>query len=382
MSDLISWTDQIFPLGQGFAGVTHSVDLKTGVQAAQIFRMTGTGQMLSVQAIDRLPPGLLERLSRFEVPRVASFSALALAAICDPEVRESFPRLAEEVPQVVETGLAGLAVAEGQLWVLDGDVLQTGGSDQQLLHLSLIDEGAEWSLVPMAGLGLTTVRAITALATLAPWVFLAVSDPVAGFEVYRCDLGDVSGGFERVIEGGAQRFALNGAVSAVAATPGGLLLGTAPLAHGANPVGNWGPELLMLDGDGKWDLIIGQPRFSPDGLRIPASGLGPGLGQGQNAAIKAIAHAQIDGRAVTCVVVQEFSGKPAKMRATAAYDPRDYAGPIVIHLSQDMDRWTRIAAQLPEKCGSVSAVALARGGLLIGHEAFGADGVSTSFVAT
>lgn len=381
MTDTLSWTDQIFPLGQGFVGSQHAVNLKSGVQSQQIFRVTGAGQMLSIQPIDQLRAGLVDRLARFAVPQMANFAALGLAAICDPEVQENFPRLADEVPQVVETGLAGLAVAEGQLWVLDGDVLHSDGRDQQLFHLSLIDDDAEWSPVPVAGLGLTPVRAITALASLAPWLYLAVCDPVAGFDIYRCDLGDVLGDFARVIGSGAQRFAVNAAVSAVASTPAGLLIGTAPMAHGPGPIGNWGPEVLVLNAAGGWDLIFGQPRFSPEGLRIPASGMGPGLGHAGNAAVKAMAHAQIDGRWITCVVLQQFSGKPAPDRAITRYDPRDYAGRIAIYTSGDMDSWTQVAARLPDHCGSVSAVAVAQGGVLIGHEALGDDGFSATFVA-
>lgn len=381
MSDTLSWTDQIFTLGQGFVGSQHAVNLKTGVQSQRIFRVTGTGQTLSVQPVDRLPAGLVDRLSRFSVPQVSGFSALALAAICDPEVQESFARLAEDLPQIAEAGLAGLAVAEGQLWVLDGDILHGDGRDQQLFHLSLIEDDAEWVPVPMAGLGLTSVRAITALASLAPWLYLAVCDPVAGFEVYRCDLGEVSGGFARVIDSGAQRFALNGAVSAVASTPAGLLVGTAALAHGPGPIGNWGPEVLLLNPAGTWDLIFGQPRFSPEGLRIPASGIGPGLGHAGNAAVKAMAQVQLDGRWITCLVLQDFSGKPAPDRAKTQYDPRDYAGGIAIYTSGDMDNWTQVAARLPDNCGSVSAVAIAQGGVMIGHEALGEDGFPATFIA-
>jgi hypothetical protein len=38
-----------------------------------------------------------------------------------------------------------------------------------------------------------------------------------------------------------------------------------------------GFELVRFYGDGEWDLIIGTPRFTPRGLKVPLSGRGPGI---------------------------------------------------------------------------------------------------------
>ena len=379
-SNTLSWTDQICALGNGFVGTERSVNLQSGVEGRQFFRMTATGQLLSILPSGQVSENQVDRLSRLPAQAMPSFADLPLAAIVDPEVHENFLFLVEELPGALHNGLAAIAVAEGQFWVLDSDVLQLDGSEQRLLHLSLIDADARWVPVPMAALGLDRIRSITAVAAFAPWLYVAVCDPVAGFALYRCDLGDTSGGFEPVITRGAQRFALNGAVSAMALGPEGLLIGTAAMANGKHPVGSWGPELLLLDADGTWDLILGQPRFSADQLRFPRSATGPGFGRPANAAIKAIAQSGLDERNLICVVVQEYSGKPIPDRAKTQFDHHDYAGAVAIYTSQDWDNWTRQEAKLPDDSGSVTCVALSQAGILIGHETIGESDRPATFV--
>ena len=58
-----------------------------------------------------------------------------------------------------------------------------------------------------------------------------------------------------------------------------LITGTDPRAR--SPSSKFsdyqGFEIIRIGADGTWDLLVGVPRFSPGGLRIPLSGLGPGM---------------------------------------------------------------------------------------------------------
>jgi hypothetical protein len=48
-------------------------------------------------------------------------------------------------------------------------------------------------------------------------------------------------------------------------------------------------ELWRIYPDGRWDLISGQMRFSPQGLKVPLSLLGPGLGDFYNSMVRSLA---------------------------------------------------------------------------------------------
>jgi hypothetical protein len=57
----------------------------------------------------------------------------------------------------------------------------------------------------------------------------------------------------------------------------------------ANDVGPAAAELLRFWPDGSWDMVFGQPRFTPDGLKVPLSALGPGLDDPYNSVIWSMA---------------------------------------------------------------------------------------------
>jgi ubiquinone/menaquinone biosynthesis C-methylase UbiE len=46
----------------------------------------------------------------------------------------------------------------------------------------------------------------------------------------------------------------------------------------SNKVGPAPPEIIRIGPDDRWDIVIGDPRMTPLGLKVPLSGLGPGCG--------------------------------------------------------------------------------------------------------
>lgn len=251
-------------------------------------------------------------------------------------------------------------------------------ADTDRLHLLHAGEGTARS-VERGDLRLGGGRRITALAFHDEALFAAVADPMAGFDLFRLDLPDCAG-WTLFLTRGAQRFALNAAVFAMLGTDQGLLLGTAALAAGPEAVGNWAPELILLLPDGQWDLIMGQPRFSPEGLKLPASARMPGMDLPGNAAVKAMAQGTIAGHPATVVALQDFAGAPVADRAAVLPDAMDYRGRLRLFVSLDLARWREMPHGMPTRTGEVTALCLTDQGLVIGHEADGSGRPPFSFI--
>lgn len=245
----------------------------------------------------------------------------------------------------------------------DGAWYVVHGPFQRSLH-AVTQDGARVRSLDTTSLSLGGGRQITDVGLLSGILHVAVSDPVAGFDLFRCDLASGDTGFTLALSRGAYRFALNGAIASMAVSDRGLLMGTAALAGMVNPVGYWGPELLLVTGDGKWDLLIGQPRFTPDGMMLPASGLLPGLGDARNAAIKAIAQAGDE----TVIAIQSFAGEPQDDRRESRPDFFDYRGAVRLYRSPDFVEWHEVPHALPRDADPVTALAVAKGRLYVGFE--------------
>lgn len=94
-----------------------------------------------------------------------------------------------------------------------------------------------------------------------------------------------------IIDGGGA-FNKNFAVGAMAEFKNNLYVGVGVTGFGFETTHQIGPasgELWRVHPDGRWDLIAGQMRFSADGLKVPLSLLGPGLGDFYNSMIRSMA---------------------------------------------------------------------------------------------
>ena len=102
-----------------------------------------------------------------------------------------------------------------------------------------------------------------------------------GYQIWRTTAeGKPPYKWERVVHAGAYRGALNQGVASFC-VHNGLLYAGSGIQHGgidvANGVGPAGPELIRIHPDGKWDLVVGTMRATPDGVKIPLSGYRAGL---------------------------------------------------------------------------------------------------------
>jgi hypothetical protein len=95
-----------------------------------------------------------------------------------------------------------------------------------------------------------------------------------------------------VLTRGAWRHNLNEIAGVMAELDGFLYVGTGIPGLGydkANDVGPAAAEIVRIGPDNSWDLVVGVPRFTPDGWKVPTGGLGPGFGDPDNSSMWAMA---------------------------------------------------------------------------------------------
>lgn len=112
-------------------------------------------------------------------------------------------------------------------------------------------------------------------------LYAGTVNPYTGFEVWRTDAeGKPPYRWTKVISHGAYRGKLNEWVASMREFKGCLYVGGAILNCGhdrVNHVGPASPEVIRIHPDDTWELLVGAPRSTPDGNRVPLSGLGPGF---------------------------------------------------------------------------------------------------------
>lgn len=167
----------------------------------------------------------------------------------------------------------------GALHAHDGRLIAAPRTPNQPLALAL-DAAGQWSTAVDAGMTASDHRYITAFASHGGRLYAAIADHAAGFEIWRGTASDgaASIAWEPVLERGAYRYALNRSVPNMVSFGDHVLLGTSCLEPPSIEDLPSAPEIIQLDADGAWELVIGQPRFSPAGLKVPTSALAAGFG--------------------------------------------------------------------------------------------------------
>lgn len=102
-----------------------------------------------------------------------------------------------------------------------------------------------------------------------------------GFQLWKTDAeGEAPYTWRKVLSHGAYRGKWNQVAMRLAAFKEHLYLGTAVQEGGLDPVNkvSAAPEVIRVSPDDSWDLLVGEARMTPDGLKAPLSGLRAGFG--------------------------------------------------------------------------------------------------------
>ena len=138
-----------------------------------------------------------------------------------------------------------------------------------------------WHPAMEPGFGDPANRTITALASFANQLYAATGNPERGFQLWKTNArGKPPYRWQPVLRDGAGRYNLNALAPALTVFQGALYIATGLPGLGydsANDVGPAAAELLRVYADDRWELVVGEPRFSPAGLKVPFAVQGPGF---------------------------------------------------------------------------------------------------------
>lgn len=204
--------------------------------------------------------------------------------------------------QVGEPGLGnpdvysfrGLTALGGRLFAAPAGTVTDEYLDRNLAPEAKVyvcdDPGAgTWREASEIAFGDPTNEGIYTLGTAHGHVYAGTANPARGFQLWRtAATGEPPYQWEPVVIDGAGVFNHNLAVTAMAEFNGALYVGSGITGFGYDTVHDIGPasaELIRVHPDGTWDLIAGRMRFTEDGLKVPLSLLGPGLGDFYNSVV-------------------------------------------------------------------------------------------------
>lgn len=160
-----------------------------------------------------------------------------------------------------------------------------GFADDNMTDVPVVfaaDQGGQWTAAGDPGFGDPGNLSINELAVFNGCLYAATLNPARGFQVWKTEGGEMPYRWHKVVDRGAWRHAANPVPAAMHVHGDALYIGTGVQRQGADGIDRFGPiapELIRIDGDDRWEIVCGEPRATPDGLRLPSSGCGPGFDQ-------------------------------------------------------------------------------------------------------
>lgn len=157
----------------------------------------------------------------------------------------------------------------------DGQAQECVGSESTIYATDDIAKGV-WMPASLDGFGDPANVTVFEMGTFGDRLYAGTVNPSRGFELWRTDGGDrLPYRWTRVLQRGAWRGQHNELALSMCEFNGALYIGTAIVNGGYHRRAGIGPaasEVLRVWPDDSWDLIVGQPRNTPDGLKVPLSG--------------------------------------------------------------------------------------------------------------
>lgn len=189
-----------------------------------------------------------------------------------------------------EPGLVGLPVTtirslvsfKGRLYTTPAG--SRGGNTNVSGHVVVYESrdpaNGSWEPVSEFGFGDVGNKSVHEMCAWGDYLYAGTLN-VEGFQLWRSTCtGKPPYEWEMVLQRGAWRGPLNEGVLSMMPFKGALYIGTGIQGGGMdkqNKIGPGAAELIRLQEDLSWDLIVGEARDTPDGFKTPLSGRGPGF---------------------------------------------------------------------------------------------------------
>ena len=156
----------------------------------------------------------------------------------------------------------------------------TNVSAHSVVYESKDPANGQWRPVSEFGFGQLGNKGIFEMTAFGDHLYAGTFN-LEGYQIWRTMAeGEVPYRWEKIIEYGAYRGALNQCACSMYPFKGALYVGSGIQGGGIDRQHNIGPappELIRIFPDGHWDLLVGDARQTPDGYKNPLSGYLPGF---------------------------------------------------------------------------------------------------------
>ncbi len=179
----------------------------------------------------------------------------------------------------------------GKLFVAPAGSVQDGVMDRNfgdIARLFVADDplSGEWREAMEPGFGDPNNLSIFCMRTFNGYLYAGTGNPKRGFQLWKTRAeGELPFEWTCVLHDGAYRYNINETAATLVEFNNQLYLSSGIPGLGmdmANDIGPAAAELIRLDPDDSWEIIAGEPRFTPDGLKVPLSLMGPGFDEPEN----------------------------------------------------------------------------------------------------
>jgi hypothetical protein len=169
-----------------------------------------------------------------------------------------------------------------------GEWIEKNAAEMPVVFENADPAVAPWRPVGGVGFGDPSNSTIYEMASLNGFLYAGTYNPIKGFQVWKTRAQDNQYVWKRVITDGAFRGDLNQAAASMCVFRDALYVGTGKQGIRSDRTyrgQSRAAELVRIYPDDSWDLIVGEPRYTFEGMKFPLSGLSPGFGNQHNGVI-------------------------------------------------------------------------------------------------
>jgi len=139
-----------------------------------------------------------------------------------------------------------------------------------------------WEPASPTGFGDPSNNVIFEMETFNGHLYAGTFNSRSGYQIWKTSAEEEKLPFRwtQVVSHGAYRGNLNQAATSMCVFNDALYVGSGIQNGGfdrTNLIGPAAGEIIRIYPDDTWDLVVGTPRRTPDGVKVPLSGMGPGF---------------------------------------------------------------------------------------------------------
>lgn len=149
------------------------------------------------------------------------------------------------------------------------------------IYTAKTPESDSWKAASLLNFEDSSNQSITGLVVFQEALYASTFNPSGGFQLWKTTAeGEAPYSWERVLDRGAYGYSLNQTITSMAVFQDSLYLASSiPSSDRNEALGFYwaGSEIFRIYPDQDWDLVVGVPKYTPLGLKVPLSVMGPGF---------------------------------------------------------------------------------------------------------